>query len=496
MTGNKIKTHKKKDTANNTIFIIQILTGMIFTNTVPAQTRHKGTIEGIWQGTLKFEGIELRVIFTISRKPGGSLSALMDVPEQGAKDVAVDKVIFDGLNLCMELIQIEGDFKGKLDEKGKNINGQWTQGGMTLPLILKNKKSKPVIKRPQEPEEPFPYRVEEVVIHNFEADITLAGTLTLPDSEGAFPAALLLSGSGPQDRDETVFGHRPFLVLADFLTRNGIAVLRVDDRGVGGSTGDFNKTTAMDYAADAVSCVKYLLKRKEINKELIGLIGHSEGGMIAPLAAVQMPDIAFIVSIAGPGLPIEEMEYSENARTLQADGADNNLITKSRKVKEKLFDVIKNETGSKTVMKKFKTAIKEFFTKLSENEKKATGLSEENLETYIQNQVKRLNSRWFRFYLPYDPGTVLQKITCPVLAVNGEKDKQVPPGENLGAIKKALKTGGHKNYLVKELPGLNHLLQTAVTGSISEYGKIEETISPAALRIICDWILEQVNLRE
>lgn len=448
-------------------------------------------IEGIWQGTLKFSGIELRIVFTISQNPDNTLTATYDVPEQNVTGVPVDEIVFNNRNVRLEIIPIEGVFKGNLTEDGAKIDGQWTQGDMTLPLVLERTHTKPVIKRPQEPKEPFPYRNEEVVFKNTEAGIRLTGTLTLPPSEGTFPAVILLSGSGAQDRDEAVFGHRPFLVLADYLTRRGIAVLRVDDRGVGGSTGDFDEATAVDFASDALAGVTYLKSRKEINYELIGLVGHSEGGMIASMVAVQSPDIAFIVLIASPGMAIKEMEYSEQARTLKAKGASDDLIARSRTMQESLFAVISQETDSKVVKDKFTSIITEFFKGLSEGERKITEISDENLEAYIYNQFQRLHSPWFRFYLPYDPGTVLQKVSCPVLAVNGEKDVQVTPKENLQAIIRALETGGNKNYIVKELPNLNHLLQTAKTGNISEYGKIEETLSPIALQIIGDWILEQ-----
>ncbi len=478
------------------MFLVLFITaGMTLFNPVQAYTSPDGEIEGIWQGTLRFSGIELRIIFTISRSPDNTLTATYDVPEQNATDVPVDEITYNNRDVRLEIIPIEGVFKGKLSEEGEKIDGNWTQSGMTLPLVLERTHTKIVIKRPQEPKEPFPYRIEEVVFKNIDAGIRLAGTLTLPPSEETIPAVLLLSGSGAQDRDEAVFGHRPFLVLADYLTRRGIAVLRVDDRGVSGSTGDFNKATAIDFALDAMAGVTYLKSRKEINNELIGLVGHSEGGMIASMVAVHSPDIAFIVLIASPGLAIKKMEYSEQARTLKANGASDDLIAKNRDVQESLFAVIDQETDNKIVKDEFTSIIKEFFKGLSREEKKITEISEENLEVYIHGQFRRLHSPWFRFYLNYDPGTALQKVGCPVLAVNGEKDVQVTPKENLRAIIRALKAGGNKNYTVKELPNLNHLLQTAETGNISEYGKIDETISPTALQIIGDWILEQTLIR-
>ena len=475
--------------------VLFITEGFILFNPVHAHALPEGEIEGIWQGTLKYSGIELRIILNISRNPDNTLTATMDVPEQDATGIPVDEIAFNNGTMRFEIIPVEGVFKGKLAEDGETINGQWTQSGMTLPLVLKRSDTKLVLKRPQEPKEPFPYRNEEVVFENPDAGITLAGTLTFPSSEGPVPAVLLPSGSGPQDRDETVFGHRPFLVLADHLTRNGIAVLRVDDRGVGGSTGNFEKATAVDFASDAMAGVAYLRNRREIDHKQIGLIGHSEGGMIAPMVAVKSPDVAFIVLIASPGLAIVKMEYSELVRTLKANGARDDLIVKNRAVLESLFGLIRQETDSLTILDGFTSVITEFFRGLSEEEKKITGISEENLKAHIRDQFQRLHSPWFRFYLPYDPGIVLQKVTCPVLAINGEKDIQVPPKENLHAIGRALKAGGNKNFTVKELPNLNHLLQSAETGSISEYGKIEETMSPTALKLIGHWILKQTATR-
>jgi hypothetical protein len=209
------------------------------------------------------------------------------------------------------------------------------------------------------------------------------------------------------------------------------------------------------------------------------------------MAAARLPDIAFIVLIASPGMAIKELEHFGQARTLKAKGASDNLIARSRTMQESLFKVIVQEAESNIVKDKFNSIISKFFIGLSEEEKKIFEISEESLEAYIHNQFKRLNSPWFRYYLPFDPGTVLQKVKCPILAINGEKDVQVTSKENLQAIKWALEAGGNKNYTVKELPNLNHLLQTAETGSISEYGKIEETISPTALQIIGDWIIKQ-----
>ncbi len=472
------------------ILIFILMTGTICSVYAQEHTKLNNIICGIWQGVIKTSGFELQMIFTISQNTDSIFIASLDVPEQNAMDIPVDKINIDRNSVHLEITPIEGVFDGNYTKDGETINGQWSQGGMSLPLVLKRSNMKFVIKRPQEPEEPFPYSVEEVVFKNTKANITLTGTFTFPHSEGTFPAVLLLSGSGPQDRDEAAFGHRPFFVLADYLTKRGIAVLRVDDRGIGGSTGDFDKATAIDFTSDAIAGVSYLKNRKEINQEKIGLIGHSEGGMIAPMVAVKTPSVAYIVMIASPGLAIKEMEYSGRARDLKSKGASEDLIARERIVLENMFEVIMQETDSSAVRGRFDKIIRESFEGLSEKEREIIEISEQNLEAYIHAQLLRLHSPWFRFYLTYDPGKVLEKITIPVLAINGGNDVQVPARENLQAIKKALEAGGNNNYTIKELPNLNHLLQTSETGNIFEYVKIEETISPTALQVITGWILE------
>ena len=311
----------------------------------------------------------------------------------------------------------------------------------------------------------------------------------MPSDQGPFPTVLLVSGSGPQDRNETVFGHRPFLVLADYLTRQGIAVLRVDDRGVGESTGDFSQATSEDFSSDVLTGVEYLKTCKEIDLNKIGLIGHSEGGIIAPMVAVESSDIAFIVMMAGTGLTGEEISYLQGALISRAMGISEEDIDKNRQFNEKIFSLIKEERDKKTTEEKLRQMFVANWAELSEEEKKAI----DNLEVYLEAQVQSLLSPWIKFFLTYDPKPTLSKVRCPVLAINGEKDLQVPPQENLSAIEAALVAGGNKNFTVKELPGLNHLFQTSQTGLPAEYAKIEETISPEVLKIIGDWILEQTR---
>lgn len=442
-------------------------------------------IDGIWQGILNVSGTELRVVFNISRKPDGTMTATMDSPDQGAMNIPVDEVSFEDGNLRLEVISIMGVFEGKIKEDWLTIDGEWKQGGMTLPLVLKRVEDAPKVLRPQEPKKPYPYEEEEVVYENKQAGIRLAGTLTLPRKGGPFPAVLLISGSGAQDRNQTVFGHHPFLVMADYLTRRGIAVLRVDDRGVGGSTGNVSQSTTEDFASDVLAGIDYLTSRAEINPEQIGLIGHSEGGIIAPIAATQSPDVAFIVLMAAPGLTGEDIIYQQSALIAKAEGISDEVIAKNLVLQENIFAVVKQEKDCTVAKNKLRKILEE---ELSEEEKKALG----DFDAYIESQVQRVLTPWFRHFLLYDPKPILMKVTCPVLAITGEKDLQVPANENLKAIEEALKAGGNEQYTIKEIPGLNHLFQTAETGAPSKYIKIEETISPVVLQMIGDWILNVV----
>ncbi|HII81653.1 MAG TPA: alpha/beta fold hydrolase [Methanosarcina sp.] len=454
-------------------------------------------IEGLWLGTLKVQGgMEIRLLFNISTSPEGSVNATMDSLDQGVKGIPVEVVTYKDGNLHLGVKSIRGAFDGTLKEDGKTIEGEWKQSGSALPLVLSCIDETPDTRREQDPVKPYPYDEEEVVYENEEAGVKLAGTLTVPQSEGPFPAVILISGSGPQNRDEEILGHRPFLVLSDYLTRRGIAVLRVDDRGVGGSTGNlsqattFSQGTTEDFAGDVLAGIEYLKSREEIDPDRIGLIGHSEGGLIAPMVAVKSPDVAFIVLMAGQGITGEEISYLQSDLISRAEGVDNETIARNNALMKSMYSVIKEEQNDTIAAEKLRKLIVDEVENMSEKEKMNSGYSEDVLDAQVNAQVQNLISPWMRFFLTYDPVPTLMKVKCPVLAINGEKDLQVPPKENLQAIEEALKAGGNRDYTVKELPGLNHLFQTAQTGSPSEYAKINETISPAALELIGNWVSE------
>jgi len=439
-------------------------------------------LEGTWQGKLKISAIELRIVFNISKDSEGKLSATLDSPDQGAYGIAVDEVIVNGDSLKFVINAVKGYYDGVLIADSVKIEGNWHQGGMTLPLSLIKNDVIEKINRPQEPKEPFPYKSEEVKFVNSEGGDTLAGTLTLPDKGGPFTAVILVTGSGAQNRNEELLGHKPFLVLSDYLTRNGIAVLRYDDRGVAESTGDFSSATSEGFASDALAAVEFLKGRNDIDK--IGIAGHSEGGLIAPMVAVQSNDVDFIVLMAGPGIRGDSILILQTRLILKANGTEEKLIDRDLTLYRQIYNEIIKNTDDATLKDSVTALFNNAYSVLSDEERKQLG----DKDTYIDSQLKMLLSPWFEFFIRYNPYPTLEKVKCPVLAINGEKDLQVPPKENLGAIENALKEGGNKDYKIVEMPGLNHLFQTCETGSPSEYSKIEETFSPDAMKVIADWI--------
>jgi fermentation-respiration switch protein FrsA (DUF1100 family) len=458
------------------------ITGLLF-----KKPKFKGT-EEIWEGTLKAGAVELRLVIHLFRQKDGSYAGTFDSPDQGASGIVLDDVRVKDDTVRVELKSAKIVFEGKRDKEGR-LAGDFKQAGQSFPLKLKKVAKAQKVRRPQLPKKPYPYNEIEVAYENKKGGIKLAGALTEPRSGGPFPAVVLITGSGPQDRDETLFGHKPFLVLADYLTRRGIAVLRVDDRGVGGSTGNVSDATTADFAGDVQAGVDFLKGRMEIDAGRIGLIGHSEGGIIAPLVASRSRDIAFIVMLAGTGLPGEQVLYEQGAAILKATGADAAKLARQKAIQERMFAVVRQEKDNAAAEKKIKAAIKELTETLSKDEKKemAKAMSQ------VEGQAKVLLTPWFRFFLTYDPRPALRKVMCPVLALNGEKDLQVDARVHLKAIAAALKEGGNKDFTTRELPRLNHLFQTCKTGAVSEYGAIEETLAPVALETIAKWIAQRTG---
>lgn len=448
------------------------------------QTFAQHDLSGIWSGKLELpNSASLTIVFNLSVDTNGNYSSTLDSPDQGAMGIQTESTEIKEDSIFINVPVIKAVYKGKILFDEKKIDGIWSQAGMNLNLLVSKTDKIELPKRPQEPKEPYPYNSEDVLFENEVDNIVLAGTLTYPKEGKLFPAVILISGSGGQNRDEEIFNHKPFLVIADYLTRNGIAVLRFDDRGIGQSTGKQEGATSEDFAKDVLAGVKFLKERNEIDRTKIGLIGHSEGGIIAPLAAVQSTDIAFIILMAGPGVPGYTILSAQNELIMRSEGVSEDEIQKSLKSQQEVFSILKN-SSTDNLEKELRDKLSSEYQSLTDEEKAKLGDS----ITYIDMQTKILSSPWFKYFLNHDPASVLVKVKCPVLAINGENDLQVPPKENLSAIKTALEKGGNKNFEVLELKGLNHLFQTSDTGKISEYGQIEETISPLALQTILDWI--------
>lgn len=441
--------------------------GLLLATPMAAQER----LVGAWSGELDVGVAQLRLVLHLERGDEG-YAASLDSPDQGAFGIRASDVEIEDISIDIGFADLAGRYTGSLDTEGERLVGKWSQAGQVFSLVLARGVPEPV-RRPQDPEPPLPYRAEDVTFAGGAPEVELAGTLTLPPGEGPHAAAILVSGSGPQDRNAEIFRHRPFLVLADYLTRRGVAVLRYDDRGVAESTGQFATATTEDFAADVAAAVTFLRSRVDIAPGSIGLIGHSEGGLVAPLVASRMP-LAWIVMLAGPGLPGDSVLALQIDAMNRAAGLPETQRAANRTIQRRLMDIAMSDLEPPAAQ----AAIADVL--LSE----IPGTTAQAAE----GQAAGLTSPWMRAFLRHDPRPVLCRLTVPVLAVNGENDLQVLARPNLEAIESALVHAGNADFAVVEFEGLNHLLQTSETGLATEYGRIEETIAPRALEAIGDWI--------
>ncbi len=445
-----------------------------------------------WKGTLVAGAQKFEFQLRIFQAEDGELSAKLDSFSENFVGLPVELTV-DEQHLTFEVKISAGKYEGKFSEDKNRLDGHWSQRGQKLPLSfekidLKDTRKLGDAKRPQHPKKPYPYLAKEVSFENEPAGITLAGTLTLPNDAEDAPAVILISGSGAQDRDETIFEHKPFLVIADYLTRNGIAVLRYDERGVGKSTGSFSNATSEDFAKDVVAGIQYLKQQPEIDPGQIGLIGHSEGAMIAPMLAAQRDDIAWIVMLAGPGVDGAQIGVSQSRAMAEAAGAPPNIVDAQEKMLKQLFDVL---------MKSDEPLADEFVDDIMQQFEEGLGEDKPPAEMRdaLKQRLEAINNPWFRYFLKYDPRPVLARVSCPVLVLNGKKDLQVLVDLNVDAIEQALRDGGNESFEIHKLDNLNHLFQsTDGPGLVTEYGQIEETFSPVALNIICDWIQQQTRI--
>jgi uncharacterized protein len=434
-------------------------------------------LDGTWRATLPRGAANLRLILRV-RSGGYGTRVRLDSPDLGAMGLEVEQFARQGDSVRFRVPAGTVEFRGVL-ATANSVGGTWSREGQPAARVIfaRDSSGANARVRTQWPITPNGYRAEDVSFANrADSRVMLAGTLTLPQGRGPFPAVVLISGSGPQDRDETIFGHKPFAVLADHLSRRGIAVLRYDDRGFARSTGDHTSATSADFATDANAAVDYLLGRPEISHGAIGLVGHSEGGMIGPIAAAANERVAFLVLLAGPGTRTDQLLLSQRRLMGLSQGLTSEQLDRAEPVLRDLFRAVRDAPDSAAVVDRMRTL-------LTSEALAALGAARDQRDL----TVAEFSRPWMRYFLRYEPATVLSRLGIPVLALNGSLDHQVPSAENLAAIRVALAKNPHPT--VREIPGLNHFFQTARTGAIGEYDGIAETFAPNALAMVSDWIL-------
>lgn len=443
----------------------------------------KFPVEGLWQGALEENGLRLRLQLHVAHDQKGELIAALDSLDQFVSGLPAAKVSQKDSSFHFEIPSLESTYDGTLDVTKSSISGEWGQSEIKQKLEFKRSDQALELRRPQTPVKPYPYIEEQVTFSNAPAGVSLSGTLTIPKGPGPFAAAILIAGSGPEDRDSTIANHKPFLVLSDYLTRKGIAVLRYDKRGVGQSTGSADMATTMDLAGDAQCAIAFLKTRKDIDPARIGLIGHSEGAIIAPTIAASSPDLPWVVLLAAPATKGEDTLLNQSDLIARAGGLSDAQVLSSLNFDKQAYELVLTEQDSNVVGQKLKALVKE------------SGLDAALPPAALDAQLHMMTSPWFRYFLAYDPLPELKKTKCAVLAIYGTKDLQVPPKINLPMVQKAFAEGGNSQAEVKQLPDLNHLFQHAYTGSPTEYAAIDETFSPDALQMIGEWVAARTKTK-
>lgn len=435
-------------------------------------------INGVWTGALKIQDVQLRINIHVDGNSENGYSAKFDSPDQGAFGIPFSEASFENNKLACSDKAMGIAYEAELQHD--ELKGVWIQGGMSLPLNLERGTEPTLPNRPQEPTGDLPYKSKDVEVINAKAGVTLSATLTIPAGDGPFPAVILVSGSGPQDRNSEVFGHKPFLVLSDYLTRNGIAVLRYDDRGVGKSTGDFSAATSADFALDAESAFEFIINQPSINSKLVGIIGHSEGGMIAPMVAANNKEISFVVMIAGPAIPIDELLVAQTKAITQSTGASEAEIASAVDFNQKFYRFVKEQSSIESTLNHLDNFLLE--NRFMNSEGEAESIDE------MKSNIVPMLTPWFHYFISYDPKENLSKIKSPVLAIYGSLDLQVPSQININSLEPVFQKSKIKHSII-ELKNHNHMMQIATTGGVNEYMQIEQTFSPEALLTISSWIL-------
>jgi uncharacterized protein len=432
--------------------------------------------EGTWQGAIETGNMRMRLQLHLSHDEKGQLIAAVDSLDQGIQGIPASQVTERGGELKFELAAFGAEYTGLLNITKTELTGQWHQNGNVENLNFHRSEKILELRRPQNPAKPFPYKEEEVSFASGNGKVNLAATLTMPMGVGPFPAALLLGGSGPNDRDETIASHKPFLVLADFLTKKGVAVLRYDKRGIAKSTGNYAEATIENFTQDAQAALAYLKSRQEVDRKRVGIIGHSEGGILASLVAMGSNEVNWMVLLAAPATNGESTLLRQSELIARAGGLPEEQITHSLEFDRKAYAALRQEKDLATLERKLQELVEQ------------SGLGAAMPPAALQAQIRLMTSPWFREFLDHDPAPALEKLKCPVLALSGDRDLQVDSMQNVPLLRKAYETSGNKDFTVVEIEGVNHLFQKAQSGSPALYGAIEETIAPEVLTVIGDWV--------
>jgi len=452
-----------------------------------SQINAQKEILGYWSGNLKMLSIELDFQIKVS-KTNKSLDGFISIPSQKVSEYKLPVFTYKKNKIHFELPGSVGVAKFDGNLNADSIKGTLLQAGIkgTFSLV---KTSHPIIQdQPtKQKDEPLPYSEEDIAFKS--GRILLAGTLTTPKTEGIYPAVILLTGNGPQDRDEDIFGFKIFQIIADYLTKNGFAVLRYDDRGVGGSTGNSMQSTTEDFSNDALAAIEFLKKQYNIDRTKIGLLGHSEGAQIAELAAVNSKDVSFIVLLSGNGVDGGKALIEQQKLILKANGVADSLITQNLELQNKINNALRNDIDLNNIRKDIRAFAEKDFAGLSKDVRNSIQDKETYLNSNVQSQIIIFNNPWFRYYVKYDPIPTLEKIKIPVLMLFGELDLQFPPSLNKQRMEEALVKAGNKNFKSFVFPKANHLYQEAKIGSPTEYSELKKEFVPGFLESIGDWIL-------
>ncbi|MBI5838187.1 MAG: alpha/beta hydrolase [Candidatus Eisenbacteria bacterium] len=464
--------------------VLALLAGLAWPH---AAARAADGLAGRWEGGLQGPGVNLALSAEFTAKDGG-LAGTLDIPAQGATGLVLVDIVSgaDGkVSFSVQTGGAPGAFVGAFS--GDSLSGDYTQGPFKGTFSLHRAAAKPVV-----PAEPVPYREEEVSFAN--GEVKLAGTLTVPPGKGPFPAVILVTGSGPQNRDEEIFSFKPFRLIADHLSRHGVAVLRYDDRGIAKSTGDFAASTTADFAGDAHAAVEYLRSpdfhraHPEVNAKRVGICGHSEGGLIGPMVANRNPGVAFVVLMAGPGVTGEKILLEQGQEISRAGRATPEELAQQAALQRRIFKAVRGVIPWDTVRASMMEMGRRQIAALPEAQRQAVGDPEKYLAGVVDQQLQGSKSPWMRYFLDHDPAPELQKLRVPVLALFGEKDLQVPTAQNRPAVEGALRKGGNKAFRAHVFPKANHLFLTSETGSPAEYPSMKKEFVPGFLDTLSAWI--------